>query len=86
MVPTYKEAKRWPVIWLPQGKKIRYFQDLSTHETHLPRDWFLKRIDTHGDAELVRSGYGLRSDYGNGSIHVNLKQFETPTEPSKEKP
>jgi len=82
MVPTLEQLNGVKRYRFPADNKARYFMDFASWET-LPADrlFYLKGDAPGGRVELVAHGYGLRGDYGNGSIFIDPEQL--PLEQSK---
>lgn len=79
MVPTLKQLNGVARYRFPEGNAARYWMDFAAWEG-LPSDriFYHKGNVSHGQLELVARGYGLRDDYGNGSIFIDPGQLPAP--------
>lgn len=65
------------------GNTVRWEQDFSSNEG-MPADIWFTILDDSGERfshpnyiRLSAEGYGVRGDYGNGSIYIRIKNKES---------
>jgi hypothetical protein len=73
-VPYLSDLEGRPAVRFPDGNKIQFWMDFACWEG-IPsdRDFYIngESAPQHASFYLVARGYGVRGDYGNGSIMVN---------------
>ncbi len=71
---TIEELKEKPSLRFPEGNNIGYFMDFAFWRG-IPsdRDFYIVGDAAHDCLDLVAPGYGVKGDYGNGSIFVDRK-------------
>jgi hypothetical protein len=71
---TLSDLERLPRIRFPAGNKVGYFQDFTFSRampSHL--DFYIANLK-NGSLQLVAPGYGIKGDYGNGCIFINIME------------
>lgn len=71
---TLQQAKTKPSLRFPAGNNIGFWMDFAYWEG-IPsdRDFYIAGDAPHDGIDLVADGYGLKNNYGNGSIFVDRK-------------
>lgn len=71
-LPWLSDIEHLPKVRFPKDNKVRFFMDFASWEG-VPddRDFYLtSEGPTEGYVTMVANGYGVRGDYGNGSIFI----------------
>lgn len=71
---TMEELKEKPSLQFPKENDIGFFMDFAFFRG-IPSDriFYVAGDAPHDSLNLIAPGYGLRGDYGNGSIFVSRK-------------
>lgn len=77
-IPTREQLRCLPTIRFPAGNGIHYSQDFCFYK-EIPSavEWYIAGSNG-GNVSLVREGYGIKENYGDGSLLVDAKNLAFP--------